>query len=112
MCTPETLFHNENGYVAWCRSCNYISLAFGTMMMSVKPEAIKALIGCLQADIERYKGCFCDVEKAFLYDTDSQLVKIVLNYREVLSLTDLLCQAMLIHRASLLLNEDENENFL
>lgn len=109
MCKPNTLHHNKHGYVSWCAECQHMSVAFGNLMMALAPAQLEGFIRILSIDADSYKGKICIGEKAFVYNSDSAHVKMVLNYKEVEQLLDLLNKAWLIHQVNELLFETDKE---
>lgn len=109
MCKPETLHYNEHGYVSWCSNCRYMSLAFGNMMVAFGVRQAEAFVKVLSVDADQYAGKICVKEKAFVYNSDSQHVKFVLNYMEVEHLLELLNKALLMHEVKQLINGEDPE---
>jgi len=109
MCKSVTLHHSEHGYVAWCGRCRHMSLAFGNMMVAFGVAQAEAFVKVLSADATQYAGRVCVKEKAFVYNSDSQHVKFVLNYTEVEQLLELLNKALLMHEIRALLGEETGE---
>jgi hypothetical protein len=104
MCVPETLHHNEHGYVSWCAQCRYLNLAFGNMMVAFNTPQAEGFLKVLAVDAAQYEGRICVNEKAFVYNSDSRHVKFVLNYKEVQNLMELLNKALLMHHVKELIS--------
>jgi hypothetical protein len=104
MCSSVTLHHNEHGYVTWCKSCDYISIAFGNVIMTVLPGQVMRLMKILSHDIRRYKNKISEKEKAFIYHSDSDSMRLILNYAEINQLSKLLGQSMLMYEANLIIS--------
>ncbi len=104
MCKPITLHHTKHGYVSWCKQCNHINIAYGTIVFALTPEQFVSFVSLVNADVVQYQGRMCCREKSLMYNTDSSNVNIVLSYSELLVLSDLLINASLLYEAQQILN--------
>lgn len=99
MCKPITLHQNKHGCISWCPECNYINVAFGTILFALTPAQFNNFRYVLQNDLAHCvsgKNC-CN--KTLLYNTDSRNVNIVLSYRELVQLDSLVNYASLLYDA-------------
>jgi hypothetical protein len=104
MCKPITLHHNEHGYISWCKQCNHINIAFGTIVFAISPKQFEVFISQVNVDVQHYENRICCKEKSLMYNTDSSNVNMVLCYNELLVLADLLNNASLIYEAQQILS--------
>ena len=104
MCKPITLHHNEHGYISWCKQCNHINIAFGTIVFAISVEQFETFIQLVNTDIIQYEGKVCCKEKSLMYNTDSSHVNMVLCYSELILLAELLNKATLLFQAHQILS--------
>lgn len=104
MCKPITLHNNQHGYVSWCKQCDHINIAFGTIVFAISLEQFEQFTHTVNADLIQYNGKICCKEKSLMYNTDSSHVNMVLCYTELTLLAELLNKATLLFEAHQILN--------
>ena len=103
MCRPLTLHHTDHGYVSWCNHCEHISVAFGNVLMTILPSQAGCFITLLSHDIQHYRNKISENEKAFIYNSDSNSVRLILNFKEIENLYALLYPSLLLYEAQQIL---------
>ncbi|MES2778921.1 MAG: DUF6686 family protein [Bacteroidota bacterium] len=99
MCTPITLHHNKHGYISWCKECNHINIAFGTIVFALSIQQFEQFIQLINMDVTQYNGKMCSKEKSLMYNTDSSHINMVLCYTELVLLAELLNKATMLFQA-------------
>ncbi len=93
MCSYNILSRSQNGYVILCNQCNHYQVAFGTMAATFEPDAFKYFcdyVICM-------KDSVCcngfENEKRIKVDVFSTSTMLILNYKELRQLYDIVCEA-------------------
>lgn len=105
MCSPIKLKHNQYGYISWCNDCNNINIAFHTILFSLNTSQFENFSSILSNDVNNTEKCNQNIEKSFLYNTDSLNVNIILNYIELVQLAELVADSFLQYRSLQLIKE-------
>lgn len=109
MCNPVILHQCNKGYVCWCPQCDFIHVAFGTGILLLRPEQYLNFSEVIAHDLRTYTDPASREQKAFVYSTDSERVRIVLNYKELVELRRMLCESILMYEVHQLLKEPSGD---
>lgn len=96
MCGFDILHHDDFGYVAHCRDCRRLQVAFGTVVFSFAPEECFAFASMIRAQAEKSPGCRdCQLKNIHLR-TPAHNLLLALSHRELHQVNDLLQQSLLL----------------
>jgi len=93
MCVYNILAKSTNGYVILCNQCNHYQMAFGTTAVTFKVNAFKDFceyVICLNDSIT--SNGF-DMDKRIKVDLLSDTAMMILNYKELKQLFEIICEA-------------------
>lgn len=111
MCNLKTLHHNEFGYVAKCKKCNHIQLAFGTVAMIQEEEEFyqfkKYVSKHLTANYSEYET-ICPNQKSIYLQTPLNNIRFSFSKNELKQLNELLDQSNLMLEIEKIFYANEN----
>lgn len=94
MCNYKILAHNEDGYIILCKGCNNYQLAFGTTAVTLDMEHFYNFC----AETKKLSGSLCcngfEKEKRIHVDVYCETAVMILNYRELKKLNELIAEAL------------------
>lgn len=94
MCNYKILAHNDEGYIILCKGCNNYQLAFGTTAVTFKNDDFCDF--CLQAMALNDTHCCNGFEKDKRIHVDiyNKTALMILNFRELKKLNELISEAI------------------
>ena len=95
-CSHNILHANENGYVAQCRECRNVQVAFGTCLLTITEMEFKGFLIQVAGVVEGEAVVDCKGTKQFTYSTDSCKVSMVFSFSDLEKLYHLMSPAQLM----------------
>lgn len=111
MCNLKTLHHNELGYVAKCKKCNHIQLAFGTVAITQEEGELyqfKKFISKHLATNNSENETICPNQKNIYLQTPVSNILFVFSKNELKLLNELLEQSILMLEVEKIFYVNEN----
>ncbi len=87
---------NQNGYIGYCNCCQRILVAFGVVMFSMDYLNLMAWQQKIAFELRNFASHSCPNAKHFVVNTDCENLRLVLTWREMNQLNDLISPGILL----------------
>lgn len=103
MCSQELLHQNSIGCLLYCRECSGFHLGMGTSLLRLELAQLREFYDLIQEDIQS-QPLPALAWKRYAYTTDSDSVKLVFTYDELILLAELIGPGLVFYNAIRLLH--------
>ena len=104
----NVLASSMQGFIAQCGSCPDFVLSYGTVLFHCTLEELNFLEQRVSKESEFPRSTLCPCTKGYLFHLSSEnSIRLLLSRKELEELHKLICEAILVYKAKLLIEPEE-----
>lgn len=110
MCNLQVLTHNESGYVVQCEQCRHFQIAFGTTVVCFSGDDIIRFEHIAGETAATWNDDGFPDRKSIYLPLFADQVQLVVSFRELKQLQQMLAEALIMSETNKLLNHHDNSS--